>query len=659
MNRTSILGAAILVAALVQITLDAGQRGGTRTTEPARAATAGEWRYYGGDPGSSKYSPLDQITASNVANLQVAWRWASPDNAMVAANPTARPGGYQDTPLMIGGVVYTVTSLGQLAAIDAGTGKSIWVYDPENWKAGRPTNLGFLHRGLAYWANGDRARILVGTGDAYLLSIDAKTGKPDPGFGDQGRVDLAAEVPRVIRATNYAVSSAPVICRNVVVVGASINDVPMNKEAPPGDISGFDVTTGKRLWTFHSIPHKGEFGHDTWGEGAADYTGNTNVWSLMSADEELGYVYLPFGTPTNDFYGGHRPGNNLFAESLVVLDARSGKRVWHFQGVHHGVWDYDFPAAPNLVEINVRGRRVRAVAQVSKQGFTYVFDRRTGDPIWPIEERPVPPSTVERLSPTQPHPTKPPAFERQGVTEDDLIDFTPELRAEALAILKRFDYGPLFTPPSEKGVIAMPGWQGGANWSGAAFDAETGLLYVTSMMSPIVIQLVTPDPGRSNLKFRRAGVQNLPTIDGLNIFKGPYGSVTAIDLNAGELKWKTALGDGPRNHPRLKGLNLPPLGTEARANAMVTKSLLFVTQAAGAPGRGSESSTIRALDKATGKVLWEFDPTTPGPVTETGQPGPRARQTAPPMTYLHNGKQYIVMAIGGGLNAELVALALR
>jgi quinoprotein glucose dehydrogenase len=627
------------------------------------SATPGEWRHYAGNALSQKYSPLDQITKANVSQLKIVWRWTSPDNAIVSANPLFRPGGYQDTPLMVNGVLYTVTSLGQVAALDPGAGTPRWSFDPESWKAGRPTNLGFVHRGLAYWTDGSRERLFMGTGDAYLLAIDAKTGRLDPGFGEGGRIDLVDGLKHVSRTTNYAVTSAPVICRNVLVVGASISDGPMRKEAPKGDISGFDIVTGTRLWTFHSIPRPGELGHDTWEDGSWEYTGNTNVWTYMSADEELGYVYLPFGTPTNDFYGGHRPGHNLFAESLVVLDARTGKRVWHFQGVHHGVWDYDFPAAPTLADITVNRKRIQAAIQVSKQGFAYVFDRRTGVPVWPIEERKVPPSSVpgERLSSTQPFPTKPPPFEPQGFGEDDLIDYTPELRAHALEILKRFDHGPLFTPPSLRGAIQMPGWAGGANFGGAAFDPETGMLYVPSYRSPIVVQLVTPDSEKSNFRYRRGGVQSLPTIDGLPIWKGPYSRVTAYDLNTGTVTWMTPTGDGPRNHPLIEHLKLPPMGVDARGYTIATRTLLFHTQGgeglrggeAPEPFQGRplskqlprETPKIRALDKQTGAIVWEHEM-------------PRSPAHAP-MTYLYQGRQFVVVAIGGGLNAELVAFRLE
>jgi quinoprotein glucose dehydrogenase len=371
-------------------------------------------------------------------------------------------------------------------------------------------------------------------------------------------------------------------------------------------------------------------------------------------------VYLPFGTPTDDFYGGHRPGDNLFAETIMAIDAKTGKRVWHFQGVHHGVWDYDFPAAPILVDINVNGKPIKALAQVSKQGFTYVLDRRSGSPVWPIEERPVPQSKVpgEKTSPTQPHPTKPPAYERQGVTENDLIDFTPELKAAALEVFNRFESGPLFTPPSEKGTIVNPGWAGGANWAGAAFDPETGVLYVPSMTSPIIVQLVKPNPERSNLLYARGGVQMPPTLDSLPLLKPPYGRVTAIDLNRGDIRWTTAIGDGPRQHPLLKDLNLPPLGAPIRNAVLVTKSLLFVAMGAGNLGPAQnlpvagrplskpqiEPTKFRAYDKTTGAPLWEFE----SPL----------RPMASPMTYSLNGRQYVVVAAGNGANAELIAFAL-
>lgn len=623
----------------------------------AQAPASIDWRFYGGDAGSRKYSPAAQIAAENVSRLAVAWQWPSIDNALVDANPTARPGAYQDTPLMARGVLYTVTSLGQIAALDPSTGRARWTFDPGSWKTGRPGNLGFVHRGLAYWTDGRRERLLLGTGDAYLIAVDAATGALDPAFGEAGKVDLMAGVARATRATTFTNSSAPIVVRDVVVVGASVHDGPTTKEWPRGDVTGYDVRTGKKLWTFRSIPEKGSVGYDTWSGDAAEYTGSTNVWTTMSADDELGLVYLPFGTPTNDFYGGHRPGANLFAESIVAVDVATGARRWHYQAVHHGLWDYDLPAAPTLVDITVNGRAIKALAQVSKQGFTYVLDRRTGTPVWPIEERAVPQSSApgERSSPTQPFPSKPPAFERQGMTDDNLIDFTPELRARALELLAPFERGPLFTPPSEKGTVVLPGWVGGANWGGAAFDPESGRLFVPSMTSPIVVQLVRPDGAKSNFQLLRGGQMNAPTIDGLPLTKPPYGRVTALDLNQGTEAWMVPVGEGPRRHPRLAALNLPPLGMQTRGNPLVTKTLLFIAQGGGplgAPPPGSaaaaappETRKLRAFDKQTGRELWAVEPPIPGAM-------------ASPMTYVHQGRQYVVVAAGGGTNAGLVAYAL-
>jgi quinoprotein glucose dehydrogenase len=625
-------------------------------------ATAGEWRYYAGDAASTKSSPLNQITRANVNDLEVAWRWSSPDNDIVKTNPGSRPAGFQDTPIMVNGVLYTTTSLGVYAAIEPTTGRTLWKYDPEIWKTGRPPNLGFTHRGAAYWSDGTTKRIISGTHDAHLVSIDAETGKPDPAFGDNGRVDVVEELPYVDRVRNYAINSTPVVVKNVVIAGSNITDGPVVKEQPRGDIFGFDVKTGKKLWTFHSVPQKGEFGYETWENGAAEYTGNTNVWSMITVDEATGYVYLPFGTPTNDYYGGHRLGDGLFGESLVCLDATTGKRVWHFQGVHHGLWDYDFPAAPILADITVNGRRISAVAQVSKQGFVYVFDRKTGTPVWPIEERPVPQSTApgERTSKTQPFPTKPPPYDRQGMLDDAVIDFTPELNAQALAVLKAFDRGPLFTPPSERGAVQMPGNVGGADWAGAALDPATGMLYVPSLTSPIIDQLVKPAAGRGNMNYTRGGTGNLPTLDGLPLYKPPYSRVTAYDLNTGTIAWQVPVGDGPRNHPLLKDLHLGPLGNGARPNPLVTGTLLFISQYSGGLGRGTvlkvgdrelspplppETPKFRAFDKRTGELVWEKElPLGPA---------------ACPMTYMSGGKQYIVMAVGGGLQAELIAYALK
>ena len=621
---------------------------GAAVTHGQQKAPAGDWRYYGGDAGSNKYSSLDQIKAENVGKAKVAWTWDSPDVPLQTANRALGSFAYETTPLAVGGTLYTTTSLAQVAAIDGATGKQLWLFNPESYKAGRPTNLGFVHRGLAYWTDGRQERLYLAAHDAYLYAIDAKSGKTISEFGEGGRVNLAAAIPLAVNARNYTMTSPPVICRDVVIVGSSISDGPQNKEAPRGDVQAFDLRTGKPAWIFHAIPQAGEFGNDTWENDSWKYTGNANVWTLMSTDEELGYVYLPMSTPTNDWYGGHRLGDGLFAECLVCVDATTGKRVWHFQTVHHGVWDYDLPGAPVLCDIKVDGKSIKAVAQITKTGFTFVFDRVTGKSVWPIEERPVPPSKVagEKLSPTQPFPTKPAPYELQGSTEENVIDFTPELRAEGLAILKTYDYGPLFTPPTEKGTLNLPGWAGGANWWGAAFDPDSGLLCIPSIQMPISVQLIKPDAARSNLNFIRGGGGFGAPVNGprgLPLFKPPYGRITAIDLNTGDHAWMIPHGDGPREKvSEIAGKDVGPLGSGG-GGPLMTKTLLFVGQGGGGRGgrAGGGANVLRAFDKASGKVVAEIAISAPPSGT--------------PMTYLAGGKQYIVLATQ---DRKLVAIGL-
>ena len=415
------------------------------------------------------------------------------------------------------------------------------------------------------------------------------------------------------------------------------------QEAPPGHVRGFDVRTGDMKWIFHTIPQAGELGNETWEGDSWLRAGGANVWTLMSADEELGFVYLPVGTPVTDYYGGHRAGDNLFANSLVCLDADTGERVWHFQFVHHAVWDYDPPAAPNLIDITVDGRQIAAVAQITKQGFTFVFDRATGEPVWPIEERPVPQSSLpgERTSPTQPYPTKPPLFLTNGATEDDVIDFTPELRAEGLAIFRQHSAGPLYTPPAAGTNIVRPGWSGGANWWGAAFDPETGRFYVPSWAHFSLVRMEEGDPDSSDLMIRPQ-VRDLSGPRGLPLFKPPYAQLAAFDMNRGEKLWSVPVGDGPRDHEALRGLALPPLGNfEKLGGPLLTKTLLFI-------GQGFETNRLGAYDKQTGRELWNVQLP--------------ARFHAAPMTYMAGGKQYIVMAVGGGSQGapeQLIALSLR
>jgi quinoprotein glucose dehydrogenase len=609
-------------------------------------AIAQDWPVYGGDLGSQKYSPLDQINAANVNQLQIVWSWESPDNATVAENQrqqnlAAVPAGYKATPIEIDGVLYIPSSFGRIAALRATSGEEIWVFDTKAWEAGRPANLGYNVRGVAYWEQGNSKRIVFATNDSYLWSIDAETGLPDPSFGVDGRVDLTQGLGREINKRDYGVVSPPIIVGNNIVVNSIVNDGPRNKEMAPGHIRAFNIADGAQSWIFHTIPQAGEFGNDTWENGSWEYTGNTNSWTIMSADAELGYVYIPIGTPTNDWYGGQRLGDNLFAESLVVLNAATGERVWHFQAVHHGVWDYDLPAAPTLVDIVVDARPIKAVALITKQGYTFVFDRVDGTPVWPIEEQTVPQGNVpgERLSPTQPVPTKPAPFDYQGISDATLIDFTPELRAEALQNIEKFDYGPVFTPPSLRGTILLPGWAGGGEWQGAAFDPDTGYYYIPSTTSPIVVQLMDADPAESNLGFRRGGATSVAGPQSLPLTKPPYSRITAINLNTGEHAWMVPHGDGIRQRIIDMGILDPgPVGSPDRTGPLVTKTLLFIAQ------RDGGRSVLRAFDKASGEIVHELElPRQPG---------------GTPMTYMDNGKQYIAIALGGGADSRLVAIAL-
>jgi Glucose dehydrogenase len=634
---------------------------GVSSAAEARKARgrATEWLNYGSDKASSKYSPLAQIGKDNFNRLSVSWTWRSAEEEVAKANHL-KTWVWEATPLMVNGVLYISTSLSQVAAIDAATGKTQWIYDPETWKNGTPSNNGFVHRGVAYWADGDDQRILFGAGDGYLICLNAQTGKPISAFGQEGRIDLTQGLGRPVGRHLYGVSSPPIVCRDVVVMGSKVNDVPLAPEMPPGDVRGFDVRTGKQQWIFHAIPRQGEFGNETWKDGSWKTTGAANVWTMMSADEALGYVYLPFSTPSDDHYGVHRPGDGLFGESLVCLDARTGKRVWHFQMAHHGLWDYDLPSAPNLIDIQVNGKPVKAVVQVTKQGFCFVFDRVTGKPIWPIEERPVPQSMApgERTSPTQPFPTKPAPFDRQGVTENDVIDFTPELRKEALAILKKYNYGPLFTPPSlEKPTIEMPGIAGGASWSGAACDPETGICYVSSITLPYAATLTKISVPNTDYFGKMTPVE---TMQGVPLWKPPYGRITAIDLNTGDHRWMTPVGDLAQSNPVLRQLGLRSLGRPARGHLLLTKTLLI----AGQEGSTQRENNVRreggpeavpnfqihdpklcAYDKATGKLV--------------GEVALPRNATGAPMTYLLDGKQYIVVPTeGANLPAELIALRL-
>lgn len=610
------------------------------------AVMANDWVHYGSDLSSTKYAPFDQINHGNVSSLQLAWSWNSPDNATVATNHAAEnfratPGAYKSTPIAINGILYISTSFGRVAAIDGVSGEQLWVFDTRSWEAGRPANLGYNHRGVGYWSEGGQERIIMLSNDAWLWSIDAKTGQPDAAFGNQGKVDLAEGLGKTINRQAYTMIAAPLIYEDLVIVGSSIHDGPQFQEAPPGHVRAFNLKTGKQEWIFNTIAQPGEFGNETWENDSWQKVGNTNVWTQMSADPELGLVYLPVGTPTNDWYGGHRLGDNLYAESLVAVNARTGVPVWHFQAVKHGLWDYDMPAAPNLIDINVDGRQIKALAQISKQGFVYVLDRATGEPVWPIEDRQVPPSNVpgERASPTQPHPTRPTPFDLQGISDETLVDFTPELRAEALANIERFDYGPLFTPPTLRGTINLPGWAGGGGWQGSAVDPDTGIMYIPSATSEIVVQLVEPEEGSSDFTYVRGGVTSVNGPQGLPLTKPPYGRLTAIDLNTGDHIWMVPHGEGIRQRIIDLGILDPgPVGSTSRTGPVLTKTLLYIAQQDG------RRSVMRAFDKATGEVVHEFElPSVP---------------SATPMTYMAGGKQYIAIALGGGTESSLVTYAL-
>ena len=645
-----------------------------------QGATKGEWRFYGGDAGSTKYSPLDQINASNVKQLEIAWRWK-------AENFGPRPDyNWETTPLMIGGVLYfTAGSRRDAIAVDAATGETLWMYRLDEGERGARAAR-TQNRGLAYWTDGKSdSRILLISPGFQLIALNAKTGVPIASFGKSGIVELTEGLDRdVVKPGQIGSSSPAIVIRDVVVLGAALQagSAPASKTNVPGYIRGYDVRTGKRIWTFRTIPRPGEAGHETWEKDSWQYTGNTGAWAPLSGDEDLGYVYIPVEMPTGDFYGGTRLGDNLFSDSLVCLDARTGKRIWHFQTVHHDVWDWDLSSPPILADITVDGKKIKAVAQVTKQAFTFVFDRVTGRPVWPIEERPVPQSSVpgEKTSPTQPFPSKPAPFDRQGITTDDLIDFTPQLRAEAIKIADRYQLGPLFLPPivrdagGKLGSLILPNHTGGANWPGGAFDPETGILYVSSVTNPDSLALVAADPKRSDMGYvatmgpRAAGKpvdfqggmprfsggegSTRPNIgpQGLPLVKPPWGRITAINLNTGDHVWMIANGDAPdsvKNHPAMKGIDLKNAGKPERSPLLVTKTLLFGADGPGLfnAGPGAGGKMFRAIDKKTGAIIYELAL----PASTTGVP----------MTYLIDDKQYIVVATGArGTPAELVALAL-
>ena len=697
----------LLVVAIVPIAAQSG-------------AKNGEWTTYGADIGNTRYSPLDQINADNFGKLELAWRFKTES---LGPRPEYQ---FESTPLMIKGVVYSTAGTRRaVVALDAATGELIWMHSEREGERGEAAPRQLSGRGLSYWTDGKDERILYVTPGYRLVALDAKTGAPVQSFGTRGIVDLKQDDDQQIDLVTGEVGlhSAPVVAGNTIIIGAAhlSGGVPRGKSNVKGFVRGFDVRTGKRMWIFHTIPKPGEFGNDTWLDDSWSYTGNTGSWAQMSVDEELGLAYLPIEAPTGDYFGGHRHGNNLFSESLVAVDLKTGQRKWHYQTVHHGIWDHDIPCAPILVNITVNGKPIKALAQPTKQAFLFVLDRVTGKPIWPIEERPVEKGDVptEWYAPTQPFPLDARGrifqYDLNGFAKDDLINFTPELRAEAEKVISRYKIGPIYTPPTVSraegplGTLSLAINGGGTVWQGGSFDPETRIFYIYSRRSPGVLGLIKPDPAKNDMNYVQgsaltgaraavpmgaapgrggpavvaegsappAGRGTAPaepgsttapaagrggagggggegggpglTVQGLPIVKPPYGSISAISLDRGEILWQIAHGDTPdniRNNPALKGLEIPRTGQAGIIGTLVTKALVVAGEAQVTSAAGhARGALLRAYDKATGK--------------DAGSVLMPAQQSGSPMTYMLNGKQYIIVAIGGGnYPGELLAFRL-
>ncbi|HEY7286223.1 MAG TPA: PQQ-binding-like beta-propeller repeat protein [Vicinamibacterales bacterium] len=670
----------------------------------------GEWTTYGGDLASTRYSPLDQINKDNFGKLEVAWRFKTDS---LGPRPEFN---FQSTPLMVDGIVYSTAGTRRaVVALDAATGEMIWMHSENEGKRGEAAPRQLSGRGLAYWTDGRESRIVYVTPGYQMVALDAKTGIPAQNFGVKGIVDLKTDddQPMDPITGEIGLHATPIISKDIIVVGAAHlpGGAPKSRIHEKGFIRGYDARTGKRLWIFHTIPLAGEFGNDSWEKDSWSYTGNAGVWAQMTIDEETDTVFLPVELPTGDYYGGHRPGAGLFGESLVALDLKTGKRKWHYQLVHHGIWDMDIPCAPILMDLVVDGRPIKAVGQPTKQGWIYTFDRTTGKPVWPIEERPVEKGAVpgEWYSPTQPFVTKPPPFDRQGVSLDDLIDFTPELKAEGAKVASRYKIGPIFTPPvvsqwpGPLATLMLPNATGGANWQGGAFDPETKLFYIFTNTQVTPLGLVKTDASRSDFDWiqgtardpnaapstsagrgaapasttaggrgatpalteagspipaapaqgggRGGGGEGGPSLNvqGLPLIKPPYGRITALDMNKGTMAWQIAHGDTPdniKNNAALKGVNIPRTGRQGRIGVLVTKTLVIAGEGGFATqANGQRGALLRAYDKATG-----------ADIASVYMPAP---QTGSLMTYSLNGKQYIVVAISGGNYAgELLAFKL-
>ena len=580
------------------------------TLSSAAGVAQTDWPAVGGDPGATRFSPLNQITRENVGGLEVAWTFHT--GGLGFAPATA----IQCTPIIVDGTMYLTSPDTQVIALDAATGTEKWRYNPHR------TKLRYLYnRGVAWWSDGASARrILFATPDGFLYSLNADTGIPDPAFGTDGIVDLRHGIDQDLRDRVYGATAAPVVFEDRVIVGVSLDE---GYEGGPGDVRAFDIRSGKEAWRFHTVPRPGEFGHDTWaGESWRNRSG-VNAWSGATVDVKRQLVFVGTGSPGYDFYGANRPGNNLFANCVIALDGRTGQRVWHQQLVHHDVWDYDLPYPPVLVTVNHGGQPIDAVAQVTKQGLLFLFERATGRPLFEIEERPVPASTMpgEQTSPTQPFPVRPPAFVRQGFFEEDLTERTPEARAAVRARLAAAGFNGLYEPPSLAGTIANPGTLGGANWSGASFDPASGWLYVNANELPRLLRLVPGDtPDQPYLEKGEARIFDHEGYPGV---KPPWGTLTAIDLNRGEIAWQVPLGE----FAELTRRGVPPTGTRNLGGCIVTAGgLVFVG--------ATVDRKFRAFDSSHGRVLWERELPFAG--------------HAAPSTYAVNGRQYVVIAAGGG-----------
>jgi quinoprotein glucose dehydrogenase len=603
------------------------------------------WAYNGGDPGGMKYSPLDSVNTHSVSGLKLAWRWATNEQPLEQYGTT--PGVFEATPLVVDGVMYLSTPYNRVVALDPTSGRQLWAYDPKAYVDGQvPNGTGFVHRGVALWRDSRSGSLRVLINSRYrLIELDARTGLPVPEFGTHGSINLLEGLQWPVNPKHYTNTSPPLVYRDLVIVGNGVADRLIYRRDPPGDVRGYDARTGRLAWSFHTVPRDGEFGADTWSHGSNHYTGHTNVWAPMTLDEARGLLYLPVSTPSNDFYGGNRPGANLFADSIVCLDASTGARKWHYQLVHHGLWDYDMPAPPILARIRSRGRMVDAVMQLTKQGYVFVFDRVTGQPLWPIEERPAPGSDVpgEQPAPTQPVPVGLPVLTPQGVSLADATDLTPELHGEAVEVLKRLRLGPLFTPPSKQGTLMRPGVLGGVDWGGGAFDPEIGVLYVKVNDDPT---LVYPDLTDEQGNVPAVGPNDSSDVSlflkhHIPLLKPPYAWLDAVDLNNGKMLWQIPFGDNAsvREHSALKGVKLPShLGAVGASGVIVTHGGLIFA--------GGGDAAFHAIDERSGAELWSYS---------TGE----LHTTGTPMTYAIAGRQYVVIAVGGpGPGAALLAFSL-